>query len=116
MRPSSPPIPTPRRSLAVVAVTMVIALLLALPISATARGEAVPMTRGELMRIIHVAPFRKVDATQAGVAAAGAPVMPPVVQTSSEPAPPREPVNRTDVPRLWFRGEGRRVGRRRRRR
>jgi hypothetical protein len=99
-----------------VAVLMVLALLFALPITATARGEAAPMTRGELMRILHVAPFRKFDPTQAGVAASPPPVLPPALQSSSEPAPPKEPVTRPQVPRLWFGGQRLRVRKRRRRR
>ena len=105
----------PGRLRLVTAVLMMIALLWALPITATARGEAVPMTVGEWKRIIYVAPERKVDPSQKGVAVTAPPVPPPVVQASSEPAPPKEPVVRAQIPRLWFAG-GRQTVRRRRRR
>jgi hypothetical protein len=84
------------------ALLMVVALLLVQPLTATAAGEAQPVTLGEWMRIIFVAPERQIDPSQKGVAVALATPPPPVVQTSSEPAPAKEPVVRATPPRFWL--------------
>jgi hypothetical protein len=95
---------------------MVATLMLALPTITTAGLDAQPLTMGEWMRILFVTPDRELDASQKGVAIAPPPLPAPQVQTSSDPAPPKEPVNRAaQSPRLWFRGGGLRTGRRRRR-
>jgi hypothetical protein len=78
------------------------ALLLALPVTATARGESQPVTLGEWMRIIFVTPDREIDSSQKGTAIAPPPLPTQAVQTSSEPAPTREPIARAQIPRLWL--------------
>jgi hypothetical protein len=98
------------------AMAMVAILLLALPTITTAGALAEPITAGDWMRILFDAPDRKMDPSQKGVAVAAPPIPPPQIQTSSEPAPPKEPVSQTQTPRLWFRGDRSRTGRRRRRR
>ena len=94
---------------------MVLTLILALPKTATAPGEAAPVTWGEWKRIVYNTPDREVDATQTGPATAPPPAPPPALQTSSEPSPPKEPVARAQIPRLWFSGKSQ-TGRSRRRR
>ena len=59
---------------------------------------------GEWMRILFVTPDRELDPTQRGMAIAPPPMPAPQIQTSSEPSPSQEPVNRAQSPRLWFRG------------
>jgi hypothetical protein len=98
------------------ALLMALALVLALPVTATARGEAQPVTLGQWMRIIFVTPDREIDPSQKAVAVAPATPPPPVVQTSSEPAPAKEPVVRATPPRLWFPWQRDPPRRRRRRR
>jgi hypothetical protein len=84
------------------ALAMAFALVLALPVTATAGGEAQPVTLGEWMRTIFVTPDREIDTSQKGVASAPPPLPTPVVQASSEPAPAKQPVARPQVPRLWL--------------
>ena len=97
------------------AVAMVATLMLALPTITTAGLDAQPLTMGEWMRMLFVTPDRQLDPAQK--AAIAPPPLPiPQIQTSSEPSPSQEPVNRAQSPRLWFTSGGRRTGRRRRRR
>jgi hypothetical protein len=106
----------PRRTRAATALLMLLSLILALPVTATARGEAAPVTLGEWKRIVYNTPDREIDATQKGVAAAPPPAPQPALQTSSESSPPKEPVVRTQIPRMWFSGKPQRGRGRRRRR
>jgi hypothetical protein len=92
---------------------MVLALLFALPITTIAAAEAAPVTVGDWMRTIFASPDREVDGSQKGLAATPPPAPQPALQTSSEPTPPKEPVARAQLPRLWFSG-GRQNGRKRR--
>jgi hypothetical protein len=116
MHPEPCPERPRRRSRPAIALLVALSLILALPITATARGEAAPVTLGDWMRNIHVSSDREIDLTQDGLAAAAPPAPMPAVQTSSEPAAPKEPVTRNQVPRLWFSGKPQTLRKRRRRR
>jgi hypothetical protein len=96
------------------ALVMAVALLLALPTITTTGAAAQPVTFADWMRAVFVTPDRKIDPSHKGTAVAPPPLPPAAVQASSEPAPPKEPIQRVQVPRLWFRGDGRRSRRRRR--
>jgi hypothetical protein len=79
-----------------------VAFFLALPMTVISAAEAEPVTVGDWMRTIFATPGRKIDTGQKGIAVASPPAPPPTVQTSSEPAPPKEPVARTQVPRFFL--------------
>jgi hypothetical protein len=90
-----------RRSRRLGALLLAIIFFVALPITVTTAAEAQPVTLGDWMRAIFLAPDRKFDPSQKGMALPPRPVAEPLVQTSSEPAPPKEPVAQTQVPRFW---------------
>lgn len=103
----------PRRVRALLAATV---LFLALPITAVAPGAAAPVTAGDVMRTIYLAPDRKIDTSQKGVAVAPAPPIENAqVQRSSEPAPPVKTVAPAELPTFLAPRESVRKRRRRRR-
>jgi hypothetical protein len=103
----------PRRARALLAA---IVLFVALPFTAVAPGAAAPMTVGEAMRAIYLAPDRKIDPSQKGVAVALAPPIENAqVQSSSEPAPPVKTVTPAEPPTFLVPRESVRKRRRRRR-
>ena len=95
------------------AVALALALFVASPLMAVAHAAAQPITAGDWMRAIFVAPDRKIDTMHQGVTAATTPMPPQELQSTNEPAPPKPAVTGADGPRLWVR---RRAVRKRRRR
>jgi len=90
-----------------------ILFLLAIPMTSTAAARAAPMSAGDVMRTLYLAPDRKIDASQKGVAVAAPPPPPAEVQTASQPAPPTRPVADSPGPRVWLSPEPARKRRRR---
>jgi hypothetical protein len=88
-----------------------ILLFLALPLTATAAATATPLTRGEVKRAIFIAPDRKIDVSQKGIAVAPPPAQPSQLQSYSQPTAPTKPVASAPPVRLWVWREG---GRKRR--
>jgi hypothetical protein len=88
-------------------------LFLALPMNATATAVAAPMTPGEMLRAIFVAPDRKIDVSHKGIAIAPPPMQTSELQSSSQPVRPAEPVANASGPRFWLSPEPTRKRRRR---
>jgi hypothetical protein len=105
----------PRRVRAMLAAIL---LFLALPMTAVAPGAAAPVTAGEVMRALYLAPDRKIDVSQKGVAAAPPPAMETVqIQRSTEPAAPVKTAAPAELPMFLVpRGSDRKRRRRTRRR
>jgi hypothetical protein len=78
-----------------------IVLFVAAPMMAAARAAAQPISLGEWMSAIFASAHRKIDPSEKGLVAGPPPAPPPLVQSTSEPAPPRAPAAEMPVPRLW---------------
>jgi hypothetical protein len=94
------------------AVALAVALFLASPLIAVAHAAAQPVTAGDRMRAVFVAPDRKIDTMHQAVSTATTPIPPQELQSTSEPAPPKQAVTSADGPRLWVRRRPKPLGRR----
>ena len=89
----------------VAASLMALLLFLAMPITVTVAAEAQPVTLAQWMRAIFVTVDRQVDPTEKALALTPPPPPVPIVDPTSEPAPPRTPALQPEVPRFWLRRE-----------
>jgi hypothetical protein len=87
------------------ALVLAVALFLASPIAAVESAAAQPVTLGDWLRMTFVTMGCKTDPSEKGLGVAPPPAPPPALQTSSEPAPPKDPATTVQVPRFWFRRE-----------